>query len=201
MLQNDASGDLRVRRTRRLLRDALIALTAERGFGAVSVGDIAARAMVNRATFYRHYQDKNDLVMAVIREVLAELGQPGADEGASFDEPPPAVLRLFAHIDDHAAFYRGMLGSDTFPLLERQIRAYVEGAMRQRLALLGFDERRARLPFDLCIHAMVSTALGMITWWLEHNRPHSARHMAIWLPQVNMLGLNYCLGLEPPAGS
>jgi AcrR family transcriptional regulator len=197
MTHNDGEGDLRVRRTRKLLRDALIALTGEKGFAAVTVGDITARAMVNRATFYRHYQDKYDLIMAVIREVLAELGTPGHDPlGANWDEPLPAVLHLFEHMAEHAAFYRGMLSGDSFPLLERQIRAYVEQVMRQRLSQLGYAEARARLPYDLCIHAMVSTAIGMITWWLEHGQPYSARHMAVWLPQVNMLGLHYCLGVD-----
>jgi GAF domain-containing protein len=51
--------DPRVRRTHKLLQEALLELAAERGFDAVTVGDIARRASVNRATFYRHYQDKN----------------------------------------------------------------------------------------------------------------------------------------------
>jgi AcrR family transcriptional regulator len=59
--------DPRVRRTHELLQEALIELAAERGFDAITVGDIARRAGVNRATFYRHYQDKYDLAV-VLRE-------------------------------------------------------------------------------------------------------------------------------------
>jgi AcrR family transcriptional regulator len=55
-------GDLRVRRTRKVLKSALIELTIEKGFAAVTVQDIADRAMINRATFYRHYLDKYDLL-------------------------------------------------------------------------------------------------------------------------------------------
>jgi AcrR family transcriptional regulator len=44
-------ADLRVRRTQMLLREAFIALIEERGFDAITVGDIAERAMVNRTTF------------------------------------------------------------------------------------------------------------------------------------------------------
>jgi AcrR family transcriptional regulator len=53
--------DPRVRRTHQVLQAALIDLAAERGFDAITVGDIARRSSVNRATFYRHYQDKYDL--------------------------------------------------------------------------------------------------------------------------------------------
>jgi AcrR family transcriptional regulator len=46
--------DPRVRRTRKLLQDALRSLLFERRFSRISVQDIAERATVNRATFYAH---------------------------------------------------------------------------------------------------------------------------------------------------
>jgi AcrR family transcriptional regulator len=200
MSQNSAD-DLRVRRTRRLLREALIDLTIEKGFAELTVQDIAERAMVNRATFYRHYEDKYDLVMATIAEVLAELQQPKDPhpidgQAYLFDEPSPALVQLFAHLAEHAKFYRVMLGKDTFPQLENRIRGYVEELMRQRLAASGYERERTRIPFELCLSAMASTALGVIKWWLEHDMPYSARQMALWLPQINMLGLQYGLGLS-----
>lgn len=60
--------DPRVRRTRRLLEDAMRSLMAERSFSSISVGDITERATVNRATFYAHYLDKHDLARSVLRD-------------------------------------------------------------------------------------------------------------------------------------
>src|SRR5579864_9232724 len=71
MTQN--SGDLRARRTRKLLRDALLELIEERGFDAITVGEIAERAMVSRAAFYRYYQDKYDLVEKIFEETIASI--------------------------------------------------------------------------------------------------------------------------------
>jgi len=45
-----------------VLKSALIEPTIEKGFAALMVQDLADRAMVNRATFYRHYLDKYDLL-------------------------------------------------------------------------------------------------------------------------------------------
>src|SRR5579859_5502073 len=71
--------DLRVRRTQANLREALIDLIEEKGFDAVTVGDIAERAMVNRSTFYRHYPDKYAVVTSIfedaVDQVISELGQ------------------------------------------------------------------------------------------------------------------------------
>ena len=52
------AGNVRVRRTQKLLREALIELIEERGFEALTIGEITERAMVSRAAFYRNYQDK-----------------------------------------------------------------------------------------------------------------------------------------------
>ena len=46
--------DRRVRRTQNLLAKALIALTLEKGYEAVTIRDITQRADVAYATFFRH---------------------------------------------------------------------------------------------------------------------------------------------------
>ena len=49
-MSHEAGPDLRIRRTHKFLKDAMIQLIAEKGFDAITVGDIAERAMINRAT-------------------------------------------------------------------------------------------------------------------------------------------------------
>ena len=50
--------DRRVRRTRRLLAEALVALIIEKEYETISITDITERADLNRATFYLHYGSK-----------------------------------------------------------------------------------------------------------------------------------------------
>ncbi len=64
--------DPRVKRTREMLEQAFQSLLAEKGFDAVSVQDITARAGVNRATFYAHFEDKFALLDYSIRESFRE---------------------------------------------------------------------------------------------------------------------------------
>jgi AcrR family transcriptional regulator len=63
-------ADPRVRRTRKLLQDAYRALIHEKPFSEISVQHIADRATVNRATFYAHYNDKQDLAISVVKADL-----------------------------------------------------------------------------------------------------------------------------------
>lgn len=74
MLQEEQT-DLCIRRTHKFLQEAMIELITEKGFDAITVGDIAERAMINRATFYRHYLDKYDLVAKIFEETAMYLAE------------------------------------------------------------------------------------------------------------------------------
>jgi AcrR family transcriptional regulator len=65
-------ADPRVKRTRKLLEEAFVALLAEKSFHTISVQDIAERATINRATFYAHFEDKNALLDQMIRGAFRE---------------------------------------------------------------------------------------------------------------------------------
>src|SRR5579883_1946929 len=54
--------DRRVQRTQQLLEAALLSLIKEKEFDAISVQEIIDRANVGRATFYAHYDNKEDLL-------------------------------------------------------------------------------------------------------------------------------------------
>lgn len=70
MLTNEEKIDPRVKRTRQLLQSALMALVEEKPIDSITVQDIAARAEVNRATFYAHFVDKYDLLDYTAREIF-----------------------------------------------------------------------------------------------------------------------------------
>src|SRR6266545_7484136 len=73
MLATSTRIDPRVKRTRKLLLDAFLSLMAEKSFDEITVQDIAARATVNRATFYAHFVDKYAMVDELIREGFTQM--------------------------------------------------------------------------------------------------------------------------------
>src|ERR1700681_4588461 len=101
MQKPEAFEDVRVRRTRKLLQQAFIELTMEKGFAALTVRDITERAMVNRSTFYRHYLDKYDLLEQYMNEVYA-LSEDHTVLGEKFNptahEAPSSLVNLLKHI-------------------------------------------------------------------------------------------------------
>src|SRR4051812_39654647 len=74
--------DPRVLRTRKLIMDSFIELSGEKEFKDITVKDITAEAMINRATFYYHFEDIYDLLEKVLSEVLL-VNLDGADYQSS----------------------------------------------------------------------------------------------------------------------
>jgi len=72
--------DLRITKTKRDLRLALIYLLKDVPFEKVTIGDICEKAMVNRMTFYKHFKDKYDLLDHAIDSLLGQIIQKVAQQ-------------------------------------------------------------------------------------------------------------------------
>src|SRR6266853_6915483 len=112
-------SNLRVKRTQKLLREALIELIEERGFDALTIGELTERAMVSRAAFYRNYQDKYDLVEQIFEEamsaLLSAIGYLEQEHSASF------WVTFFEHIAEYERLYRALLGRKGSPWFVRKM--------------------------------------------------------------------------------
>src|SRR5262245_35977421 len=96
--------DRRVQRTQRLLQDALISLIEERGYEDLSVQDIIDRANVGRATFYAHFDNKEDLLVSRLdgfRESLQARQKQALAQTARADDRVFAYSRaMFVHVNE-----------------------------------------------------------------------------------------------------
>jgi AcrR family transcriptional regulator len=150
--------DLRVRYTRSILREALIDLIDEKGFDAVTVGEISERAMINRATFYRHYQDKYALVESIFQEtvdtLLSESGPPAQDIetfiklDSTFES---GWTKLFEHFARYARLYRAMLGSRgsnwfTAHMINSMSELYKKRVLESPLVLQLMSSKKIDIP-------------------------------------------------------
>lgn len=69
------SGDLRVIKTRRLIKNALIELMAEKEVSSITITELSEKALINRKTFYRHYSAVADVVTEIENEILSEFAE------------------------------------------------------------------------------------------------------------------------------
>ena len=91
----------RGQRTRQALIDATASLVAERGFHTVRIADIGAAAGVSGAAIYRHFANKDELLVAVFESVVADLIS-GARSAITTSES--LIDTLAKLIDAHVTF-------------------------------------------------------------------------------------------------
>ena len=81
--------DLRITKTKRDLRHALLELLKTNQFEKITVADICDEAMVNRMTFYKHFKDKYDLLQITITNLVDNIMKRAKELAApvcSFDD-------------------------------------------------------------------------------------------------------------------
>jgi AcrR family transcriptional regulator len=169
----DEDQDRRIRRTRRALAAALVSLTSERPYASIQVRDITDRADVGYATFYRHYESKDDLMLAVFEETTAELETSAGEKGEGHFEDEGRLI--FAHVQKYEGLYNSILQSQPFinklkKLLARQVEEHIQRHAPARGELA--------FPPGVAANHMTAALIGLIEWWLEDEMRLPVEEMA-----------------------
>ena len=172
------SIDRRVRRSKKLLSEALIALTLEKNYDEITIQDITDQADIGYRTFFRHYTDKdallNDVVATTMME-LRELISPPLPEIFSAPEIEAFELTngkvIFQHVQQHSDLYRVLLRSER-SLME----SIMEFAIKEIKTNFGAIAQ-SDIPFSIIANHIVSSTIALIRWWLDHGMAQSVEDM------------------------
>lgn len=175
-LMKDQQEDRRVQRTRQSIESALIELTVKKGYDKVSVQDIVDHANVGRATFYAHYEDKDDLFTQSIERFFDMISHEINLKNTDKNELLP-VLVIFSHMEDHAHIHRAFAAS---PLLHKKFHHHFVILIKRRLETLRHDD----MPIDVLANYLAGALLSLIEWWLSGKTPYSAKEMAQMYQQM-----------------
>jgi AcrR family transcriptional regulator len=164
MVATSTRIDPRVKRTRKLLLDAFLSVIAEKGFDDITVQDIAARATVNRATFYAHFVDKYALVDELIREGFTQMLQQRMTSRAdSIEEHLRRLLltvcdywtELYAHCKPSYRMFDSLVEAQ----VKAQLREQVRTAILDRSAPRSHSHPRVELLVTIVSWAIYGAAL------------------------------------------
>lgn len=171
--------DRRVRRTRELLRNALMSLILERGYHRVTVQDIIDRADVGRSTFYAHFRDKDDLLVYGLEE-LREAFSTGPDAsgpGRGAGGGSGASLAVFEHFARSGEVWRAMAGRRGAETFTRYLHGFLSDVVRAQLAARA-PEGPTQVPLDALVEFAVSTMIGLgMRWWMAQELPYSPQEV------------------------
>ena len=98
------SGNPQIRRTKKLLSDALIQLMKQKPFEKISIREIVKQADLSRSAFYTHYSSKEAILYEKVQEIGDEAAESDCGPEGSWDEAPMTPSRAAIVLaDDHSA--------------------------------------------------------------------------------------------------
>ena len=184
MSNENAKSDRRVGRTRRQLRNALMALILERGYNTVTVEDITDRADLGRTTFYLHYRDKEELLIESLEAIaedlkaqVEQLAELEMDKGR-FGTNPVAVV--FRHVDENRDLYRIILKGEGSSNAANRIRDIIEDAATEFFTrhMSNFVTNPPLVQGSLVAGYFASAMMGFTMLWLDKDLPYSGDEAA-----------------------
>jgi AcrR family transcriptional regulator len=104
---------------RNAILDAAEIVFGDKGFHVARIQDVADRARIAVGTVYNHFEDKEDVLAALLDERTAQLAAclaPAADEPKSFAPKLTArIRRMLSYVERHRPFFaiafeHGLLG-------------------------------------------------------------------------------------------
>ena len=163
--------DRRVQRTRQLLHRALLSLIRERGFEALSVQDIIDRADVGRATFYAHFDNKEDLLVSGIdglRTALKEGQRRALTQGARAEDRVFAFSReLFEHVDAHRDVFQAMVGKRSGAVIRQMFHKMLLDLVREDVKTMAPRAEARSTTGEAAAQFIAGGLFGLVIWWVD----------------------------------
>ena len=164
--------DPRVRKTRRLLRDALVSLILEKDYASVSIKEITSRADVAYITFFRHFESIDYLLMEVLDEGLAEL-LGYIETLAKHSETSALEMEgrlIFEYIEQKADLFRILIKSQSVTRVRKKVVQNIAVIFQKSCIPLARSGNLVTIA--ITSNHIATSLLALVEWWLDnHMRP------------------------------
>lgn len=188
--------DRRVQRTRELLLDALVQLLMERGYEKLTVQNLLDRAGVGRATFYAHFQGKDELLASSIARLQSGLGAQWRSAAKTKGEAAERLgfsLPFFLHLDSHRRIYHTTICRDGEWTIELHMQRMLRELVREDLQ--RFERARSNsAAIDLAVGYVVATLWAVVEWWLGGSKPVAPEEVNQIFQRLAFPGLDALIG-------
>ena len=183
--------DLRVKKTKKALSEAFVALLSEKHFEDITINELCEKAEIRRATFYKHYTDKFHFLACFTRSLRDNFDISFWKSNKPESTPDyyvEYVKRVINYLDGNSEPVENMLKSALFP------------TMMTIITEQNYKDTKARLEKSVAagmkLHASVDTVASMFTGgvatsiyiWLLSGKKKPAEDLAIEIG--NMLRAN-----------
>lgn len=165
--------DLRTVRSKKMIKEAFINLVEDKGYENITIKDISDRAMINRKTFYSHYESVNALFLDILKEhvdVLIENFRYDyvQEEGQTNIEAVTQEMKLIIeHINRHKRSIKILLNDSSSYQLTKQLESLMQERLMSKIEMINKKRKSSMIPVELLTATITSVFIVVIKWWLS----------------------------------
>lgn len=165
MIPFKKNNDLRVQKTHYLLWTSFEAMLSQpgRNFSSITVNEICEKAMIHRTTFYKHFEDKFDLLSFCMSQFHSEFCKwPLKDRLLNPFQtmeihPRKALVSKIIQIQRNDLSYNNFINN------------LVKKTLMQDLSKLNINGNNFSIPAEIATEFYCGTLFSLTTWWEEKN--------------------------------
>ena len=154
-------------RTHHQIRQAFLGMLSEMELKKITIKELAARADIDRKTFYLHY----DSITQVVEEIQAEILEEVSMLLSEFDLSSPSFdtvgffHKLNSYVEEQASTYRALINADRYNFLSRKLQKELRDTM---IETYHFKNGNDTVPNQIPLYAEYVTAgiMAMYVNWL-----------------------------------
>lgn len=182
MFNISKESDLRVIKTKKLIKEAFFELMESIGFEKITIAELAKKAMVSRTTFYLHYMDKYDLLDKLENDVLDELTALMKASHCSIvtivksddlDIISNFIKRYYLYVKENEQFFRLIMsdkGDSAFQVKLNDI-------MKENISEV-IGEYKFAVPLNYAVSFMVGAQVSITKEWISAGMNETPEEMA-----------------------
>lgn len=165
--------DLRITKTYTLLCNSLLNLLKTSSFDKITVKDICENAMINRSTFYAHFEDKYHLLTYGLTWVIDQTSNKyfNIDKFENYDN------NFFQNINELSFLYSEILLKDKNSHVKTIFHNKIVQDLNEKLRE-HFSDIENTTTYDIVSQFYAGAILSTITWWIENNEVISIEKMS-----------------------
>ncbi|MFI8464202.1 MULTISPECIES: TetR/AcrR family transcriptional regulator [Stutzerimonas] len=166
---------LRSQRTRDLLLEGMYRLALEKDFREITIQELLDRTGVARSTFYAHFRDKEDLLVAGYEKIgipHTRVCEVSGDSRVVLD----VSSWLFTATERHAELTTSFFSSPSQGIILAHLENILIIQVREHYRKQGLYDSNG-LHGEVAVRCFVGALIGLWLWWVRHDYPSSANEM------------------------
>lgn len=184
--------DLRVLKSKRLIKNTFFKLMAEKGYRNITITDISNIAQINRKTFYFHYESIEALYEELADEYLSLIDFSNLlstlQINLEHSDFLSMAVSILERIKTQKEPFQIMMNDDTNSHFNEKLKHFLSETLANTMKLTDYATAK-NLPISLIQNIYSNLFFEIIRWWIEQTDVSSRRAIEIMLSMFsdNML--------------